>query len=144
MCENFLGSALGRLKAPDSRLMINNGKFEVCYNVQASVDDKNKLIADYDVVNEPSDANQLSRMAKSTKEALHADRLDVLSDTGYFNSEEIKGCLENGIVPYVNEPPQKTTLSMMGVPEREFYKERFVYNDLRDTYMCPAGHEMSF
>ena len=132
------------LTDPDSRLMINNGKFEVCYNVQTSVDDKNKLIADYDVVNEPSDANQLNRMAKSTKEALHADRLEVLSDTGYFNGEEIKGCLENGIVPYVHEPPQKTTISMMGVPEREFYKERFVYNDLRDTYTCPAGHEMSF
>jgi transposase len=39
---------------PDSRLMRNNQKMEVCYNVQTSVDEKNKLIVEYEVTNEVS------------------------------------------------------------------------------------------
>ena len=91
------------LTDPDSRLMKNNGKFEVCYNVQASVDSKNKLIADYDATNEGEDRNQLSKMAKGTKETLGVDKLEVAADKGFSNSLEIKECIDNGITPYVPE-----------------------------------------
>ena len=50
--------------------MKNNGKFEVCFNVQAAVDNKNKLIVDFDVVNDVNDQGQLSNMVKKTKEYL--------------------------------------------------------------------------
>jgi transposase len=40
------------LTDPDSRLMKNHGKFEVCYNARTAVDSKNKLIVDYEVSND--------------------------------------------------------------------------------------------
>jgi transposase len=40
------------LTDPDSRKMLNNQKMEICYNVQTTVDDKNKLILDYEVTND--------------------------------------------------------------------------------------------
>ena len=32
----------------------------------------------------------------------------------------------------------------VGVPEPEFYSDRFVYDGVRDIYVCPAGNDMSF
>jgi hypothetical protein len=52
---------------PDSRGMKNNGRGEVCYNVQTAVDSKNNLIVDCDVVNDINDLQQLSNMALKAK-----------------------------------------------------------------------------
>jgi hypothetical protein len=32
----------------------------------------------------------------------------------------------------------------LGVPEPEFYSDRFVYDAARDMYVCPAGKELVF
>jgi transposase len=56
----------------DSKSMKNNGKFEVCFNVQAVVDDKNKLFVDYDVVNDVNDQGQLSNMVNKAKEVYNS------------------------------------------------------------------------
>jgi transposase len=52
------------LTDPDCRQMMNHGRVESCYNMQAAVDSKNHLIVNYLVTNEASDLNQLSAMAK--------------------------------------------------------------------------------
>jgi transposase len=132
------------LTDPESRLMRNNGRFEVCYNVQASVDSKNKLIAHYDVTNEGEDRNQLSKMAKGTKETLGVDDLEVTADKGFSNSLEIKECVDNGITPYVPEQGDGGRYRRTGVPEPTFHNDRFVYSPDKDTYVCPAGNEMRF
>jgi transposase len=133
------------LTDPDSRLMKNNGKMEVCYNTLAAVDSKNKLIADYDVTNIGGDNNQLSKIAKSTKETLGVEKIDVTADRGFFNTEEIKDCLDNGITPYV--PMQKfisARAKSKGIPASEFYKDKFTYDRESDTYTCPAGQRLEF
>jgi hypothetical protein len=49
----------------------------------ASIDSKNKLAVDYDVVNIASDRNQLSPMAKSAMEMiLQVERIDATADRG--------------------------------------------------------------
>ncbi|HNT03553.1 MAG TPA: hypothetical protein PLY12_11460 [Bacillota bacterium] len=41
----------------------NDNGVDVCYNVQAVVDGKHKLIVDCDVINNPADHGQLSEMS---------------------------------------------------------------------------------
>ena len=65
------------LTDPDSRAMVNNQRVEVCYNVQATVDSKNKLILDHEVTNEGTDYDYLSKMALRAKETLGVDKLEV-------------------------------------------------------------------
>jgi len=69
------------LTDPDSRAMVNNQRIEVCYNVQATVDKKNKLIIDHEVTNEVKDSNQLSKMSNRAKEILEVEKLEVLADS---------------------------------------------------------------
>ncbi|MBO8144617.1 MAG: IS1182 family transposase [Thermodesulfobacterium sp.] len=127
----------------DARAMVNNQKIEVCYNVQMAVDEKHKMILDYEVTNEVKDTDQLSKMAKRAKEILEVEKLEILADKGYFNAKEIKECVDNKIIPYIPKP--KSTVSKeVNVPKPEFYKEKFNYNANKDVYICPAGHELTY
>lgn len=131
------------LTDPDSRAMVNNQRIDVCYNVQTTVDEKHRLIIDYEVTNEVKDSNQLSKMAKRAKEILEAENLNVLSDKGYYDALEIKECVDNGITPYIPKPAP-TVSKKINVPEPLFYGDKFGYDKERDIYICPAGHEMTF
>ena len=60
---------------PDSRLRVDSQRLEVSYNIQASVDAKQHLIVDYDVINISTDHHQLARDALAAKQVLGVDRL---------------------------------------------------------------------
>jgi transposase len=131
---------------PDCRLMKNRGHVEPCYNSHVAVDDKNHLIVDYNVTNAPADNCQLSAIAKSAKEMLGVERLDAVTDKGFFNFMEIKECVDNGITPYVPEQNRYGTgwVKKIGVPTREFASDKFVYDKGSDTFVCPAGKRLGF
>ena len=131
---------------PDCRLMRSNrGKMEPGYNSHIAVDDKNHLIVDYNVTNNSSDFNELSPLAKSAKETLKVKSIEVATDKGFFTDLEIKRCVDEGVVPYVPEPKRHgPDLKKCGVPTPDFYIEKFVYDKLSDSYVCPAGNRMLF
>ena len=89
------------LTDPESRLMKNNGRVEVCYNAEMSVDAKGHVVVDYEVTNEANDEKQLAPMSESTKDVLGVEKLDVTADSGFANVAQIKDCLDNGITPYL-------------------------------------------
>ena len=126
---------------PDSRSMpIGGGRVtDVGYNVQVAVDPKHKLIVDHEVTNAVTERSLLSRMALRAKAALGVDRLDVLTDMGYYDGLQVKTCLEAGITPYIPKPntSANTPLGLFG-------KEDFRYDPQNDCYWCPAGEQLTF
>ena len=88
----------------DSRAMKTSQGIDVCYHVQMAVDAKHQLIVAHEVTNAVTDQDQLATMAKQAKEVLDTDYLEVLTDLGYYNGDEVKKCLEDGIVPYISKP----------------------------------------
>jgi len=65
---------------PDARLMkVNNNGADVCYNVQTAIDQKNKLIVDYDVINNAADQGNLYEMAEKAKETLGVEEIKAIS-----------------------------------------------------------------
>ena len=130
---------------PDSRLMrVDSQRLEVGYNVQTSVDAKQHLIVDYDVINNSTDHHQLTKNALAAKQTLGVDELDVLSDKGFYVEKDIADCEDNGLTVFMPIPAVFNPYKRVGVPEPEFYSDRFVYNANRDLYICPAGEEMPF
>jgi len=129
---------------PDSRLMrVDSQRLEVCYNVQTSVDAKRHLIVDYDVINNSTDHHQLTTDAKAAKQTLGVDRLEVLSDKGFYVANDIVECEEAGITVFMPIPAFNPTKNE-GVPESEFGSERFIFDGVKDVYVCPAGKELGF
>jgi hypothetical protein len=68
---------------PESRLMLANGKMDVCYNVQTAVDAKHKLIAAFEVTTDGNDKNHLTPMAIVAEENMEAEKVSAVADTGY-------------------------------------------------------------
>jgi glutaredoxin-related protein len=83
---------------PDARLMkVNNNGADVCYNVQTAIDQKNKLLVDYDVINNAADQGNLYEMAKKAKETLGVEEIKALADKGYYSTLDLKKCEKNKI-----------------------------------------------
>jgi transposase len=146
-CEDLLGKMekTGQkevaLTDSDCRQMMNHGRVESCYNMQAAVDSKNHLIVNYLVTNEASDLNQLSGVAINAKETLGVEQIDCLSDKGYFDFMQIKQCVDNGVTPYV---AVKRSGSGGGLVSPEFTADKFIYDKSADVYVCPAGQRLLF
>ena len=130
---------------PDSRLMrVDSQRLEVCYNIQTSVDAKQHLIVDYDVINNSTDHHQLTKDALAAKQILGVEALDVLSDKGFYVEQDVFDCETNGIRVFMPIPDAFNPYKSVGVPEPEFYSDRFVYDAAKDVYVCPIGKEMPF
>lgn len=71
---------------------------------------KHKLILDPEVINEGTEQKQLSQMARRAKEVLGVKEVEVLADKGYFATDQIKGCVADGVIPSIPEgqgPPSR-------------------------------------
>jgi transposase len=118
---------------PNARLLSKGDQTIAGYNVQSVVDDKHMLIIASEVVNR-SDAGQLHKMAKAAKEALGVETLQILADAGYFNSEDVKACEDDGVTAYVPVHEGNDKLKKQG----RFTRKDFTYDARSDTYRCPA------
>ena len=117
----------------DARLMSKGDQTIAGYNVQSVVDDKHKLIVASEVVNR-SDAGHLHQMAKAAKEILEAKSLQILADAGYYGSEDLKACEDDGITAYVPLNESNHKLEKQG----RFTRKDFSYDAATNTYRCPA------
>jgi len=118
---------------PDARLLSKGDQTIAGYNVQSVVDDKHMLIVESEVVNR-SDAGHLHRMAKAAKDALEVESLQVLADVGYYNSEDLKACEDDGITAYIPLHQGNDKLEKQG----RFSRKDFSYDASADAYRCPA------
>ena len=124
------------LTDPDARSMATSGRGTgiVGYNVQAAVDTEHHMIVAHEVTNVGHDRSQLSAMSRLARDAIGSEQLTVLADRGYFDGEEIRQCVDQGITTLVPKP-----LTSNSRADGRFDKRDFIYIAERDEYRCPAG-----
>ena len=86
----------------ESRIMpVSGGGFEQCYNAQASVDTDTMLVVSTHVTQATNDKQQIepSLTKLSTLPEELGKVTDLLADTGYFSSDNVKACAEENIQP---------------------------------------------
>jgi transposase len=105
------------------------------YNLQSVVDVKSGLIVHHDVYNDASDSHLLHPMATAAKEVLEIDQIQVLTDGGYSNAEEVARCEQEGIE--VAAPIKRGAMN-----SEHFRPAQFVYDEGSDTIRCPAGETL--
>jgi len=139
------GETQKSLTDPDSRRMMISGKWDVGYNVQAAVDAKNKLIAEFEVTNRSNDANQLAMMSEKTGEILEVAGFTVVADAGYDDATEVAECLLKGISPHVAGSdydicvPTDDAQSAENAVIESHENGRCVYITGRNLVVCPMG-----
>lgn len=95
------GSTQKSLTDADSRLMLANGKMDVCLNVQTAVDSKHKMVAAFDVINQAQDKNQMKPLAHQASQTLETEGFLIVADAGYDSTTDIAECLLSGFTPHV-------------------------------------------
>ncbi len=78
-------------------------------------------------------------MAKQAKAVLEVDKLEVVADRGYFDSEEILACEEANIAVTLPKP-----LTSGAKAQGRFTKQDFRYLSDQDVYICPAGQRLTY
>ena len=122
----------------DSRALLVQGQVvEVSYNVQAAVDQKNKLVVATHVINR-NDRNAMSEIALEAKQNLEVDSYTAILDKGYHNGREIETCQKAGITTIVATQQLVTS----NAKSKEYLSDKFIYNSKFDTYTCPEGKEL--
>ncbi len=117
---------------PDARLMKSRDGFIPGYNVQLVVDRKHKMIANVEVLTNPSDENLLECAVDSLKEELNITPKEIIADRGYYNLVQIES-LENrkeAVDCYVAIKKTKEEKT----PAVEFY-----YDEEQDECRCSQG-----
>ena len=122
----------------EAKLMRTPHGHAVAYNAQIAVDAKHKLIVAFDLTNEGNDYRQLYPMAVQGKEAVGADEVTVVADTGYSNGEQGARCEQDGITAVV---PRAETVNPNGI--QYFSRDKFTYDPASDSWRCPAGDTLS-
>jgi transposase len=125
---------------PESRqIMIRGVISEVAYNIQSTVDAKNKLPIDYQVTNE-NDSRAMGDMVRRAKTILKHNRFEVLFDKGYHKGKELDSVQRLGIKTYVAIPGIPKTSQ---APNPAYNAENFDYDKVSDTYVCPANQTLN-
>jgi transposase len=126
------------LTDPDCAMLTGKGAVVAGYNVQQAVDTQHKLIVAHEVTTRGNDHTSLEPMARQAQEALKADAMTVIADTGYMNGKQAQACEDRGITPVVPMAEPSNTKAA------ECYaKTMFFYDPASDTYRCPAGEVLT-
>ena len=76
-------------------------------------------------------------MAKQAREVIGSETLSVVADRGYFKGEDVLACYDANITAYVPKP-----MASGAKADGRFNKEAFVYDAMKDEYICPAGEAL--
>lgn len=125
---------LKRHREPEARIMLVSGAKAPAYNVQTAVDAEHALIVTHAVTLDAADNRQLEPMAEAAQKALGVERMNVVADAGYSNSEQAARCEQKGILPHV---PANRSINNQG--GGMFDRTAFQYRSETDTYLCPGG-----
>lgn len=136
---------------PDSRFMKHaDGRKLPSYNVQVTTDSKGVIVA-ADVVQDECDNHQLGRMVGKALENLgiraeglsvdgDGKKIRVAADTGYFEINQLRGLLKEGITPIVKAPDRDKGRVKRGMFARSDYR----YRPEKRIVVCPAGKELGY
>src|SRR5258708_23300365 len=89
---------------PEAKLMRTPPGHAGANNAQIAVDAEHKLIVAFDLTNDGNDYRQLHPMAMQGKDAVGAEEVTVVADTGYSNCEHAALSEHHGITAIVPRP----------------------------------------
>jgi len=128
----------------DSELMKSRHGIVAGYNAQAVVspakvdkEENGLIITAADVTKDASDVEQLLPMLEQAEENTREQAKVLLADGGYHSGANLERCAQRGQVVIMPESQQNALKSI-------YHKDRFVYDESTDSYMCPQGQVLHF
>ncbi|MHC4230601.1 MAG: IS1182 family transposase, partial [Planctomycetota bacterium] len=131
---------------PEARMMKHNhGGILPSFNVQLSVDSKEKMIVGVEVTNSENDSGQLLPAIQRLKQTFNSTPCQVIADGDYTNYQSVEAVAELKVDYYSSwkQISKKTTFKWRGISEA-FYPDNFHFDFERDIYVCPMGKTLVY
>lgn len=134
------GTSQISLTDKESKLMRNNGRFDVAYNNQTAVDVETHLTIGIVTDNNPADVGSMETLGKKIKEKYKETRKEILTnitDKGYQSKEDMMACLETGIIPQVTPNKKEKYVELeTEYEEREITEQERKSKEAEDIKKC--------
>ena len=101
------------------------------------------VIVDAFVHDNPADYEGLPRTVAHIKEHCNETPARLLADSGYYSKKNLNSLREEGIEGYIPSSGQARDAKDMYEPN-PYHKDNFRYDEARDVYICPMGHELPY
>jgi len=132
------GKSSDKVTDPDARFMkTSEGALRPSYNSHIAVD-TNQVIVAVEVSTCADDSVSFQRLVEQSQHHVRGSPEVVLTDGGYYSGSNVKHSVTAGYDWYVPVPQHSR------VPDQQFEREAFVYNESTDSYQCPAGKELPY
>jgi transposase len=132
---------------PEARMMKHpHGGILPSYNVQLSVDSKEKMIVDVEVTNAENDSGQLLPAIQRLEQTFNSTPCQVIADGDYTNYQSVAAVAELEIDYYSSWKQKvkgKSRFGWRGLSEA-FYPANFHFDSERDIYVCPMGKTLVY
>lgn len=128
----------------DAKFQEDRGRCITGYRGQVMVDEEKQVIIACEVTNEQADYKQLVPMIDQVEENLDKkEEIPILvADSGYGCGDNFKAIEGKDVDPYIGDG--KWEGKRKGLLDKEFGKDKFVYDVSTDTYCCPEGKPLKF
>ncbi len=110
------------------------------YSGHITVDEKNGLIVNADVVAEANDRNQFTNQVEQSVETLGSPCKIAVADAGYSDTNNLKQTTDRHIDVIV--PSQRQALHK--AEYESFAKDKFHYDAKNNQYLCPLGRKLKY
>jgi transposase len=131
-----------KLNTTDKDSFVSKGDraTKMYHNGQITVDEKNGLIINAEVIHQSVDANQLNEQVRQASETLEKKPKNICADNGYYSLNDIEK-IETDINVIV---PSQGQLVKERAPEkiRLFPRDIFKYDEKKDCYICPENKKL--
>ena len=128
----------------EARLMKSSQGIVTGYNAQAmvsplqpSVGANGMFVTAADVVAEPNDSAQLVPMLEQSEETTGARAQVTLADAGYHSGSALDECARRDLKLVMPESSRRRA------QHHPYHKDRFIYDQCNDSYLCPHGQTLT-
>jgi hypothetical protein len=121
-------------------MMRSGDNLSLSYNAQVAVDGASGLIVAAEVVNEEADNGRLVPMMEAVESNLGAVAEETVADAGYYSPGQLAAAEGKAFSALVPLPDWVNRRWGKG----EFQKSNFIYDEGRDVYVCPLGHNLIY
>ncbi len=129
---------------PEARNMKHaDGGYAPSYNLQLSTDRWRGMIVGIGISQEATDYSELIPAVDRLKKKLGRLPEQMVTDGGYTTSNNIHQMKERGIDFIAPLTDQENQLKQKGI-DPSFSREAFAYDELTNSYSCPAGKTLSY
>jgi len=127
----------------EARIMRSEGKMTLCYNAQAVVDEKNRIVLAVEVVNDENDRQMLMPMIEKVEETVLRKAGVTIADSGYATAEQIQTARKKDNKILLNLS-RKSTIPQGPRKEEKYHNSNFRYDEETDVMICPESKEMRY